>query len=71
MEKELKCVPITENTDQDLTDHNAGNLEVGDGVGPLFVAGFIFRPTIRPDGLEKRCQVTNGKENVTGERQHS
>ena len=60
-----ELVPITKKPDQDLAANNTENLEVGDSIGPLLVAGLVFRPAAWPDGIKKRGQVANGEENVT------
>lgn len=65
--KELKLLPVTEKTDQDLTTNNTNNLEIGNGIRPLLIAGFVGLPTRWPNSLEKREQITDREKNVTGE----
>lgn len=57
--------PVAFETDTDLTDDDTENLQVGLGGDPVFVTDLICRPTLRPDLLEERCQVSDGEEGVT------
>ena len=56
--------PVTLEADTDLTDDDTEDLEVGLGRDPVFIADLICRPTLRPDLLEKRCQVSDRKQRV-------
>lgn len=67
--------PVTNDTNEDLTDHDTNDFEVSDGSDPVLAAdlgaleGVI--PALRPDLLEERLQVTNGEEDVTLETETS
>ena len=63
--------PVTENSDENLTNNDTANLEVVDGLGPDLVANVEALPALREGGLQKRSDVANGEENVTLEAESS
>lgn len=60
--------PITDEADEDLADDDTHDLEIGDGVDPLHVAGLEGAPACGPDGREEGAQVADGEEDVAGGR---
>jgi hypothetical protein len=58
-------IPVTDDTDKNLTDDDTDNFEILNGADPILGANFIGAPTFRPDSLEKRGQISNGEEHVT------
>jgi hypothetical protein len=47
-----------------LSNNDADNLKIGNGVCPLLVADLIGFPASWPDSLEERSQVSNGEKDV-------
>ena len=62
---EYRDSPITNSTDEDLTNNDTANLEVLDGINPGFIASLKGLPAGLPDSLEKWSQVTDGEEDIT------
>lgn len=61
--------PVTNGTDENLTNNDTADLEILNRVNPGFIASGEGFPARFPDTLEKRGQVSNGEENVTLEGQ--
>jgi len=59
-------IPITEETDENLSNNDTADLKVGDRLNPGLVTGLVLGPTVLPDSVEKWCQVANREKNVTG-----
>lgn len=57
--------PVTKDTDEDLTDNDAGNFEVVDGGDPGGVADGFFLPAGGEGFLEERFDVADGEEDVS------
>lgn len=62
---EERCIPVTDDTDQDLTHNDTDDLEVVDGVQPLCIANFVILPTRLEGSLEEGLDVSDGEEHVT------
>ena len=58
-------IPVTEDTNENLTNDDTNDFEVLDGVDPLNVTCFIGLPAIRECCLEERCNVADGEEHIT------
>jgi hypothetical protein len=60
-----ESIPVTQNSNQYLTDDDTDDFEVIDGVNPLNIADFVLFPAGGEGGLEKGLEVSNGEEHVT------
>jgi hypothetical protein len=58
-------IPVTDDTNENLTDDDTDDFEILNGADPILGANFIRGPAFRPDSLEKRGQISNGEEYVT------
>ena len=58
--------PVTEDTDENLTDDDTDNFKVRNGADPCFLTNGIIVPTRRECCFEQWSDVSNGKEHVTG-----
>lgn len=58
-------VPVTEHTNEHLSDDDADDFEICNSRNPVLGADFVSFPTCRPDSLKQRRQVTDGKEDVS------
>jgi hypothetical protein len=58
-------LPVTEDTDEELSDDDPENFEVCDSVNPALVADLIGIPAGWPGFLEERCKVADGEEDVS------
>ena len=63
----IENLPVTNNSDQDLTENDTDNLEIIDSVDPLFVANRMVIPAGLEGGLEQWLDVSDGEQNVTRE----
>jgi hypothetical protein len=59
-------LPVPNEPDQNLTDDDTDDFQVGHGVDPEWIADFVFGPARWPDRLEEGSHVSNGEKNVTG-----
>jgi hypothetical protein len=66
MMKERVGLPVTQNTDEDLTDDDTSYLKVVDGSNPVGITDFVLAPALRERVLEQGADVGDGKQNVTG-----
>jgi hypothetical protein len=57
--------PVTQESHQNLTNNNAGNLEIAKGVDPIKIADRILRPTSGEGSLQKWSDISDGEEHVT------
>lgn len=57
--------PVTQNTNENLTDDDTGDLQVVDGSNPVGITDFMLAPALRERVLEQRGDVGDGKQNVT------
>lgn len=60
-----ESIPVTQNSNQYLTDDDTDDFQVIDGMDPLDIADFVLFPAGGEGGLEKGLEVTNGEEHVT------
>lgn len=66
MMKQMVGLPVTQNTDEDLTDDDTGYLKVVDGSNPVGITDFLLVPALSERVLEQGADVGDGKQNVTG-----
>ena len=57
--------PVTQNTDENLTDDDTGNLEVVDGSNPVGITDFVRAPALLERVLEQRADVADGEQDIT------
>lgn len=70
--EESNCsLPVTQDSNQDLTHDDTDDLEVVNGVDPPLTAGFGVFPAIREGRLEQRLDVADREEHVTLEAETS
>ncbi len=62
----VEDLPVTNETNENLTDDYTKDLEVSNGIDPLDVTSRVLLPTSGPNGGEERSQVSDGEKNVTG-----
>jgi hypothetical protein len=60
-----KHSPITQHTNENLTNDDTKNLHVRDSGDPVLTADLVLLPARTPGSLEQRGQVANGEEHVT------
>ena len=60
-----KILPVTQDTDQDLTDNDTDNFHIVNGLNPSLIANLVGFPTSRKGGLEEGFDVADGEEHVT------
>ena len=60
--------PVTDDTNEDLTNNDTNDFEVVKGVDPSGVTYLGFLPAGGEGGLKQRLDVANGEEDVTGKR---
>lgn len=63
-------LPVTKNSDENLTNNNTDNLQVFNGVDPLRVANLVVLPTRLEGGLEEWLDVSDRKKHITNRRRH-
>jgi hypothetical protein len=57
--------PVTQETDEDLTDNNTRNLEVVDGGNPVLVANLVGLPAGGEGFTEQGADVADRKQDIT------
>lgn len=57
--------PVTQETNEDLTDNNTRNLEVVDGGNPVLVANLVGLPARGEGFTEQGADVADRKQDVT------
>ena len=60
--------PVTNDTNEDLTDDDTANLKVVDSLCPDFVTDVERLPACRKRSLQKRPDITDREENVAATR---
>lgn len=58
-------LPVTQETNEDLTDNDTNDFQVGDSLDPVRVADSLVIPAFRPDRLEQGSQVTDREQDVS------
>lgn len=59
--------PVTNDTDQDLTDNDTANFQIINSVDPGLAANLVRVPAVRETLLEQRLQVADGEQDVAFE----
>ena len=63
--REKPNLPVTEHTDQHLSNNYTNDFHVVNGVNPNLVTYFIFGPATCEDGLKQRFDVADREKNVS------
>lgn len=57
--------PVTQNTNENLTDDDTGDLQVVDGSNPVGITDFLLVPALLERVLEQRADVADGEQDIT------